>query len=248
MSRFTLAHYLSFGSFTVAFIVLFFGNNLLDRLRGPNVRYSGFAVELKYPNAVKTLEEYGKPFANYYREIDIRNLGNKASTNLSLTIEVDGRIVDKEIKSDESYGCKVDSSTVILDFKRFVQGATATCKLWLIKENSDFKIHLIDDGGIKNDIEIASSDSMTSLLLIIIGALLLIVSVSLFGYAKYVRPRTQEVSRLEATNVDLEATINKLQSELSEMNDTDNLGIGFDSYNKAMEELNLLLDKYSQKP
>ncbi|GGH58426.1 hypothetical protein HNQ91_000423 [Filimonas zeae] len=248
MAKLTLAHYLSIGSLLVSITVLFFGNNLIEKFRGPKVVYSTLNVDLKYPKSGVQLSKEGASSApNYYREIRIQNTGNKSSTNLSLIIELDGNIVDKDIKSDEALTSHCDSSIITLDFKRFVQGATAVCKVWLTRKEAEFKIRLIDDEGIKTELGTTKGDSAISLLLIIIGSIFLIVSVSLFWYAWKVNPRNLKISGLEATNIELESNITRLKSELDDIIERDNMVKESVSYNEAFEYLNALLDKHGKR-
>jgi len=211
---------ISLMSLIVATTVWIFGNNISDRFRKANLVYDSYSVDLKYPTFLDfdKLTPPGKTVPNYYREILIKNVGSKPSKALKLIMNLDGMILDKEIKCIETYDTikAISSNQLQLKFDRLVRKADIKCKIWLKHSVDDFSITLIDDDGVVV-LQNAKDVNKTNYIFIF-SSIAIVVILFVLTYLILIKPARVENTTLKQRLEDAESKRLNLETELSDLN------------------------------
>ncbi len=213
----------------VAIIVAIFGNNISDRFRKAQLIYLDQKFELRFPPnlRIENTDSVKNIVPNVYRELSIKNIGAKPSTNLKITIDLDGDIFDFDINCIETLtSYKYDSSHVEIILNRLSKNADINCKIWLVQNSNTLTIKSIDDQGIEEVKKNAENNDINYVRILAVFFILLFIAI--LSYQIYLKPLIQRTNQLVERNNELETQneiltnqVNDLQISLEDINEPD---------------------------
>lgn len=201
----------------VSTIVLFFGNNLIQKFQRTELVYVSEQMEMKFPDKfnIQRNKSSSDSIPNLYREVRIKNIGETPSTMLKIAIELDGSIFDIQVTCIENITSIKDSgSHVEISMARLVKDAEITCKIWLIQRPSLFSITSIDNEGINIVKKYIDKRGLSTLQFVCLIIIILIVAFLL--YKLLWGPLDLRNSELREQNIGLQERHNILSTEFDE--------------------------------
>lgn len=173
-------------SLIVSFLILLFGNNVLDRFTGPKVVMNSIKVNLDYPKDMdQALNEYGDKnnillFPDCYSIITIKNTGFLPSKNANIQIKGGSNIFYLSSFTTEGVADKkqIDNSTYNIQMPRLSKNAHIEIKVWIKDNNQPLSIIYADD---YNSRQLIESDTSSESFLVIRILMVAIILISL-GY------------------------------------------------------------------
>lgn len=210
----------------ISFMVLLFGNNIIDRFNGPQLIMN----TMKFQNESNDkMAEYIKidnesnmhsNFPGYVRVISIKNIGSTSSNNLNININLDGEMCDYKIDSTETIDSSVtNNQKLTLKLPRLSRNSEIKLILWLKDEKGEFQINYADDKNskiIERDDRTIYSLSNINIIIFAIGFL----SLGILVKEMIIRSQISSENRFNEKIVNAFATI---ISDIKEEKNEDNI-------------------------